>query len=129
MSTLARPRVLGLFAVAFGLLTIFSGGTALFGGEAARSAVGNAVPFVLWFNFIAGFAYVVAGLAILGEHSAARPLAMALFAGTAAVFVAFLVHVMAGGAYEIRTMVALILRAVVWLGISMALRAPSRTVR
>ena len=36
----------------------------LFGGEAARAAAGQFMPFVLWFNFIAGFAYVVAGVGL-----------------------------------------------------------------
>lgn len=39
----------GIVAVVFGVLTIMSGGRALFGGAAARAAMGNAVPFVLWF--------------------------------------------------------------------------------
>ena len=52
---------ISLVAVGFGLLTIKEGGTILFGDEAARSAAGNYVPFVLWFNFAAGFAYVIAG--------------------------------------------------------------------
>ena len=52
---------LSLIAVGFGLLTIKEGGTILFGDEEARSAAGNYVPFVLWFNFVAGFAYVIAG--------------------------------------------------------------------
>ncbi len=33
----------------------------LFDGEAARTAAGAYVPLVLWFNFIAGFAYVITG--------------------------------------------------------------------
>lgn len=69
MNTLERGcRALtaaGAVGLVFGLLTVFSGGTALFGGEAARTAVGNAVPFVLWFNFIAGFFYVLAGVGLL----------------------------------------------------------------
>ena len=43
-------RAIGIAAILFGVLTILSGGQALFGGEAARAAVGAAVPFVLWFN-------------------------------------------------------------------------------
>jgi len=45
-------------AILFGLLSILSSGRALFGNEAARAAVEDAAPFVLWVNFIAGFAYV-----------------------------------------------------------------------
>ena len=48
-------------AVVFGVSTIISGGRALFGGTAAREAMGNAVPFVLWFNFAMGFLYIIAG--------------------------------------------------------------------
>jgi hypothetical protein len=40
---------------------------ALFGTEATRAAAGNAVPFVLWFNFLAGFAYILAGLGLLRQ--------------------------------------------------------------
>jgi len=58
-------RLAAVVAVAFGLLTIKEGGTILFGDEAARAAAGNYVPFVLWFNFMAGFAYVIAGAIIL----------------------------------------------------------------
>ena len=46
-------RASGRFASPlFGVLTIVSGGVALFGGSDARAAVGDAVPFVLWFNFL-----------------------------------------------------------------------------
>ena len=33
----------------------------LFGDAVARGSAGNYVPFVLWFNFLAGFAYKIAG--------------------------------------------------------------------
>ncbi len=59
-----RPRwaiVAALIAVVFGIVTIFVGGKTLFGGAEERAATGNIVPFVLWFNFVAGFAYVIAG--------------------------------------------------------------------
>src|SRR3989339_2018355 len=52
---------ISLVAVGFGLLTIKEGGMTLIGNKAAVSAAGNYVPFVLWFNFVAGFAYVIAG--------------------------------------------------------------------
>ena len=44
----------------------------MLGGPAERAAAGNIVPFVLWFNFIAGFAYVIAGCGLfLWKHWAA----------------------------------------------------------
>ena len=61
---LKRSRWVGglaIFAILFGTLTIISGGSALFNNEAQKLA-GNYVGFVLWFNFLAGFDYVVAGV-------------------------------------------------------------------
>jgi hypothetical protein len=96
MTALESPwplRIAAVVAVAFGALTILSGGTALFGGPEARAAVGDAVPFVLWFNFLAGFAYVAAGIGLW-------------------------LHVAAGGAFEPRTVGAMMLRSLVWLAIA-----------
>ena len=106
-----------VMAVLFGLMTIKEGGTVLFGGEAARTAAGAYVPFVLWFNFLAGFAYVVAGVALWWRQGWAAGLALGIALATALVFAAFGVHVVNGGAYETRTMVAMSLRTTVWLAI------------
>ncbi len=51
-------------AIAFGMLTIKSGRQVVFGNIAARVAAGNFVPFVVWFNFLAGFVYVAAGVGL-----------------------------------------------------------------
>ncbi len=109
-------------AVVFGVLTIFSGGQALFGGAAAQGAVGNAVPFVLWFNFLSGFAYVLAGIGIFLRKPWATALAAALALAILAVFAVFGLHVLRGGAHEVRTVVAMTLRAAVWIGIAIYLR-------
>lgn len=122
MISLSRTTIVGVVATAFGILTIFSGGTALFGGLEARAAAGNAVPFVLWFNFLAGFAYVVAGIAILVRKPIAFPLSVAIFGATLLVFGALLVYVLMGGAYEQRTLIAMVFRTAVWLAISIAVR-------
>jgi hypothetical protein len=42
--------------VVFGALTVFSGGQGLFGDTATRATLGHVVGYVLWFNFLAGFA-------------------------------------------------------------------------
>ena len=111
-------RAMAVVAVAFGLLTIGSGGTTLFGGPAARQSAGAYVPFVLWFNFAAGFAYVVAGIGLWLQRRWAVWLAAAIAAATLLVFAAFGVHVLSGGAYETRTVAAMSLRSVVWLTIA-----------
>lgn len=113
----ARPLSLSIaaaVAIVFGLLTILSGGLALFGG----ADMGAVVPFVLWFNFLAGFAYALAGLGLWRGTPWARTLAVGIALATAAVFLAFLWHVWRGGAYEPRTMAALALRLAVWLAIA-----------
>jgi hypothetical protein len=112
-------KAAAIVAVLFGLLTIFSGGRALFGGAEARAAVGNAVPFVLWFNFAAGFAYVIAGAGLMARQSWAVWLSAMIVLSTAAIFAVFGLHVVQGGAYEMRTVGAMTLRTAVWLAITM----------
>ncbi len=103
-------QVAGGTAVAFGLLTLVSGGKALFG----TANMGAVVPFVLWFNFLAGFAYVAGGLLLWRGHRLAWPVALAILIATAAVFTAFGLRVATGGAYEMRTVGAMTLRTGFW---------------
>ena len=105
-------------AVAFGLLTIASGGRTLFGGDAARQSAGAYVPFVLWFNFAAGFAYVVAGIGLWLKRRWAAGLGAGIAIATLLVFAALGVHVASGGAYEMRTVAAMTLRSVLWVAIA-----------
>ena len=109
---------ISLVAIGFGLLTIKAGGAILFGDEAARNAAGNYVPFVLWFNFLAGFAYVTAGAGLWMRRRWAAWLAIAIAAATALTFIAFGVHVYLGGTFEQRTVIAMSLRTLVWAGIA-----------
>jgi hypothetical protein len=119
MTTTGWNRPIGLIAAAFGLLTILSGGMALFGGPRAAGMAGDAVPFVLWFNFAAGFAYVAAGTAIVRGHRLARPLAWAIALATLTVFAAFGIAVSRGVPYEMRTVGAMTLRTGIWLAIAL----------
>ena len=112
-------RVVALLAIAFGMLTIKSGGQVVFGNVAARTAAGNFVPFVVWFNFLAGFVYIAAGVGLWVRRRRAVVLAAALAAGTALTFAAFGAHIANGGAYEMRTVWALTLRLVVWSAITL----------
>jgi hypothetical protein len=118
MNTSRLLKSLAAVAIVFGLLTVVSGGRALFGGAEARASVGNAVGFVLWFNFLAGFAYVLAGAGLWqGRRWAVRAAALLALA-TAGVGAAFGLHVLGGGAYEMRTVGALALRLALWVGIT-----------
>lgn len=111
-------RAMSLIAVGFGLLTIKEGGAILFGGEAAQASAGNFVPFVLWFNFLAGFAYVIAGAGLWLRHRWAVWLAVVIAAATAFTLAAFGAHGYAGGAYEMRTVIAMSFRTLVWVAIA-----------
>jgi hypothetical protein len=113
----ARSRSLtavAIIALAFGFLTIVSGGRALFGG----ADMGAVVPFVLWFNFLAGFAYIIAGLGLWYRTGWATGLAIAIALATGAVFAVFLWEVWRGTAFEARTMGAMALRLLIWVVIS-----------
>lgn len=123
VSSKAWRRVAGGLAVAFGVATLFEGGHVLFGGPEASAAAGHVVPFVLLFNFSAAFAYVAAGLATLAGRAWALWLARALAAATLLVFAAFGVHVLRGGAFETRTVVAMSLRSLFWVAQSLVLPA------
>lgn len=113
--------LLGLVAVGFGAATVLEGGHVLFGGAAARAAAGQVVPFVLVFNFSAGFVYVATGLAALRGRRWAVWLARALAVATLGVFAAFGLHVLLGGAFERRTVLAMTLRSAFWLVQAVAL--------
>jgi len=101
-------------AIIFGGLTIISGGRVLF-SPAAGQAAGDYVGFVLWFNFLAGFAYVVAGVGLWQRKRWAVWLAGVIVATTLAVFAALGWHIAGGGSFEIRTVGAMALRSLVWL--------------
>ena len=113
----ARPlfhSVASGVAVVFGLATVISGGRALFGAV----DMGAVVPFVLWFNFVAGFAYMLAGIGLWCGAAKAPVLSIGIATTTAVVLALFLWHVWRGGAYESRTMAAMVLRLGIWVAIS-----------
>lgn len=111
---------LALAAVLFGLITVMSGGRALFGSAEARTALGAIVPFVLWFNFLAAFLYVGAGAGLWWGKRWATYLSLLLAITTLTVFAGFGIHVFSGGAYEARTAGALTLRTLFWVVVTMA---------
>lgn len=105
---------LAAFALVFGAATVVAGGRVLFGPHAVRAGAGNYVPFIVWFNFVAGFAYVAAAGAIAFRVRWAGALAAAIAVATAVACLALGVHVAAGGAFEWRTVVAMGFRLAAW---------------
>ena len=120
-----RPRwaiPLAIFIGIFSLTTLKAGGEVLFIDGIGREAAGNYVPFVLWFNFVAGFAYFAAAAGLIIWHPWVEHLALTIAILTILVFVAFGIHILMGGAYEVRTVGAMALRSLIWLGIVFSVR-------
>ena len=104
----------------FGVLTIKSGGSVIFFDGPARLAAGHYVNFVVWFNFIAGFFYIVAGVGFFLNKQWTTILAISIAAATLLVFVAFGIHILMGGRYEMRTVIAMSLRSTIWISFAFA---------
>lgn len=111
---------IGVGAALFGVLMVTAGGRVLSGQEGPRLAAGAYVPFVLWFNFSSGFAYVLIGIGLIFRDRRAAQGAVLLTVAILVVFAAFGFHIAQGGAFEARTVGAMAIRAFVWLTISIA---------
>ena len=115
-------------AIVFGVVTVLTGGRALFGSLESRADFGNAVPFVLRFNFLAGFVYIVAGAGLLLRRRWAVYTSLFVAVSTILVFAAFGVHVIGGGTFERRTIGAMTIRSLFWIVVTIvSIRAMKRT--
>ncbi len=113
---------MAVFVGVFGVMSLKSGGEVLFFDGAGREAAGNYVEFVVWFNFLAGFAYIAGAVGLALWRSWVTQLAFSIAISTIVVFMAFGVHIITEGPYEMRTVGAMVLRSVIWLGIAFSLR-------
>lgn len=111
-------HIIAIIAILFGVMTIKEGGNVLFWSEAARTAAGKFVPFVLWFNFLAGFFYIMAGIGLFMHRPWAAKLALVVAALTVLVFLSLGMRVMTGGEYETRTLIAMTMRSSIWIVIA-----------
>lgn len=123
MNSTKRPLwswLIIFIAIVFGALTIKSGGSVIFFDGPARLAAGNYVNFVVWFNFLAGFLYIVAGLGFLLNKEWTAKLSLVIAVATVSVFTAFGIHILMDGSYEMRTVMAMSLRSVIWITFAFA---------
>ncbi|NQW02264.1 MAG: hypothetical protein HQ483_21350 [Rhodospirillales bacterium] len=121
----SRPRwaiPIAIFVGIFGALSLKSGGEVLFIDGAGRAAAGNYLPSVVWFNFLAGFAYIAGAVGLARWRPWVAPLAFTIAILTCVVFVALGAHISMGGAFEVRTVGAMTLRSLVWIGVAVAVR-------
>ena len=79
-------KVLAGIAVLFGIATLVSGGSALFELHGTENSTAQIVPFVLYFNFAAGFAYIVTGAGLILKRRWAPVSAVAIAVATIIVF-------------------------------------------
>ena len=121
----ANPKLLKMFsiiAVVFGMASIFSGGTALFGPEKAQILAGDVVPFVVWFNFLGSGVYIVAGIGLYQRFEWAATLAMVITIATVIIFIAMAFYIFTGAAFEARTIGAMTFRTALWAFITIIAR-------
>lgn len=107
-------KVIGVTAVLFGIATLISGGSAIFALHEIAEPSAKIVPFVLYFNFAAGFVYIVTGVGLFLRLRWAPVFATLIAAATTVVFVGLGVWIFVGNAYEGRTVIAMTLRAAFW---------------
>ena len=110
--------IVSIIAIAFGLLTIKSGGAVLFFDGIAREEAGNYVPFVLWFNFLSGFAYLVAGTGLFMQKTWAAWISVFIAVSIIIISTLLGLHILNDGLYETRTVAAMALRSAVWTSIA-----------
>lgn len=118
-----NKRSIGLWAAAviailFGLLTLKSGGSVLFIDGPDRAAAGDYIPFIVWFNFLSGFAYIIAGIGLIMQKTWAARLALLILLAGLIAFAILGVMILQGVAFETRTVAAMTLRSVLWAIIS-----------
>jgi len=107
-------KAIGVTAILFGIVTLISGGNALFVLLELAEPPAKIVPFVLYFNFAAGFVYIVTGVGLFLRLRWAPVFATLIAAATTVVFVGLGVWIFVGNAYEGRTVIAMTLRAAFW---------------
>jgi hypothetical protein len=121
----ARLRRLALIVIPvfFGLVTLKEGSANLFGTPEIVI-----VPFVLWYNFVAGAFYVLAGVGFARRAAWAPKLALGIAVGNGLVLLALLVHIGLGRPFAERTPFAMIFRTLLWVALAYLARYASPSV-
>ncbi len=121
MTIRKRPAwiwIAAIVAVVFGLMSVKSGGSVLFLNGDARYVAGGYVSLVLWFNYLAGFFYVTIGIGIWQERPWVPSATATLAILTLLVFGVFGIEIIYGGDDDLRTIIAMSVRTLVWVVIA-----------
>ncbi|WP_262272111.1 hypothetical protein [Microvirga yunnanensis] len=105
-------------AIASGLLTVLASGVSLFGAQA--NGEGAAAPLGVWFDLAVGLAWVVTGAGLVARRAWAVWSASVGALATVAAFGALGFNILHGGHSETRSIVAMMLRTLVWQAIMVA---------
>lgn len=110
----------GILAALFGLLTLVEGGAVLRLSPELRPE--GVIPWILAYNFCAGFFYIAAGLGIAFRKIWSKPLSTVIAIANIVFLIALALHVLMGGDFMARTIVAMSLRTAVWVALALYLR-------
>lgn len=83
-----------------------------------RAAAGDYIPFIVWFNFLSGFAYIAAGIGLIMRKVWAARLAILILLSVLIAFSILGIMILQGTAFETRTVAAMTLRSTLWTVIS-----------
>ena len=111
-------RIISFFAIVFGAMTIKSAGLVLFTEGEFHQQAGNYLPLIVWFNFIAGFLYIIAGGGLWRFSQWSVWLSFFIVFSTLIAFAVLGASIGMGEAYELRTVIAMAFRTSVWVIIS-----------
>lgn len=102
--------IVALLLAAFGLFTLYLSSSVLFDLFGVRAKEGNYVWFVVFANFISSFLYVSTSYGLITNKPwAIKPIGAALIL-LAIAFIALIVHILLGGAYEQKTVYGMLFR-------------------
>lgn len=118
--SIGKMKKISYFAIIFGIMTIFSGGQNLFNSEVIKTQ-GNVIPEILWFNFSAGFVYLLIATLVLMQKKIALRITATLSALNFVALLHLINHVSQNGAYEVKTIFAMSFRTIFWFAFLIAL--------
>jgi len=111
-------RLFSIIVTVFGIMTVISGSVVLFPNDIIQKLAGNYVEFVVWFNLLSGFVYILTGFGLWKGKKWAVSVSVLLTISIAIILIIFSFHVVQDGAFEVRTFYALTFRMVLWLAVS-----------
>ncbi len=115
MKRLLYYIALGFFLI-FTLVTLYLSSSIIFDWFGMRETQGNYVLFVVWVNFIAALIYLVALFGSFRYKSWTWKVLGVASLMIFAAFIGLLFHIDSGGAYELETIRALVLRFIITTG-------------